>query len=238
MHIRFIFIVGAMFVFLACNSGQKTNESKMTNTALLSEMDSIHVNKEIWCFKDTSNSFFSSAYKLIEDTSENNCLQSCGGNVIRKEDTLILKMDNGGTKRYVNNNSIESDNYTEYRFISRLNEINYYLIKIYYYEGYSYLMLNAKSGKESYLWGVPSISPDKKKIIASCFDLQAGFVFNGIQFYTVTNDSLQLQWSRELSKWGADKIAWVNNDLLVAERLMLDSTYNTKTSFITLSQCN
>lgn len=238
MLIRYIIIAQAIVFFFSCNSEKKTDSDKLLLPVMYSERDSIHVKESVFCFSDTTKSFFESIYKNTLDTSEKNCLQKVKEWVQRYEDTLLVKLNNGTYKKYINNSSIESDNYTTFQFISKLNSIDYYLIKIYYYEGFSYLMLNTKTGHENYLWGLPAVSPDNSKIMAACFDLQAGFVFNGLQYFDITPDSLHLIWSRELSKWGADNIAWANNNLLVAEQINIDSSYNTKTKYITISQCN
>lgn len=220
-----------MLTFTSCTSEQKTKDENNLPDVLTSETDTICVKNGIWSFTDTSKLFFEKYYKSEFDTSEIACIKKSQDLVSRNEDTLFIKIDGNKIKKYINDNSIESDSYTEYHFMSKLPGINYYLVKIYYYEGYSYMMLNAKTGKESYLWGIPSVSPDNKKIMASCFDLQAGFVFNGIQYFDITPDSLQLQWSRELNKWGSDKLAWINNDMLVAERLTMDSVFNIKSTY-------
>lgn len=238
MHIRFILIVATFVSFFSCNSEQKTDTLLPVKTVLKSEMDSIHVPGTIWCFHDTSKTFFESVYKISQDTSEVNCMNKYEKSVTRKEDTLLILLDNKQLKKFVNNSSIESDNYTTFRFLNKLENINYYLLKIEYYEGYSYLMLNAKTGHENYLCGYPSLSPDHTKLIAGSFDLQAGFVFNGLQLYTITPDSLQLQWNRELSKWGTDKIVWINNHQLAAEHMSIDSVFAVNTKYISITTCN
>ena len=90
-------------------------------------------------------------------------------------------------------------------------------------EGYQYLMINSKTGKETFICGPPAVSPNKKYLVASNLDLIAGFVYNGIEMYDIEADSLKLNWRRELTKWGANEIAWINDHTLIAKKQQQDS---------------
>lgn len=236
MLTRYIFFLSLSFTILSCNSGSetKTNDLTTINTTLASELDTFYTAEGLMYVNDTNKTFFESLYRSAFDTSETKCISAFKDLVYRNGDTLLLKL-NGQMKAYMNDSKIESDSYTEYHFISKFEKPNYYLLKVYYYEAFSYLLVNAITGKETYICGEPAISPDLTKIAASCFDLQAGFVYNGIQVFNVGADSLTPLWSRELTKWGADKIAWMNSTDLVAEQLSLDSGYNTITNYITIA---
>lgn len=236
---RFFILTFICLIFAAsCGSDKNGTETPSAPIAQLSELDTFYAGKTLYCIKDTSAEYFNSVFKTKFDTSEANRIQLVKDVVKRAGDTLLLTLENGSKKTFINQSSIESDNFTEYHFISRLQDVNYYLMKVYFYEAFSYLMVNAKSGKETYLCGIPAISPDKSKVIAGCFDLQAGFVFNGLQLFEITSDSLSLTWSRELTKWGADNLAWINNSSFIAEQIQTDSLMNTTTKYITLSECH
>lgn len=233
----FITGLGFILLFVYCTSDKNTTEQSELLKTKVSEQDTFFGGKQLYCITNTTQAVFESVFNTKTDTSEINCIKTCQDCAKRNSDTLSLKLDNGSVKYYINNSSIESDNYTQYHFITKLPEINYYLLKVFYYEAFSYLMINAKTGKETYLCGVPAVSPDKTKLIAGCFDLQAGFVFNGLQLFSVTSDSLNNLWSRELTKWGADNLAWIDNATIVAEQIRIDSAMNTKTTYVTLNEC-
>ena len=231
-----LILIFTFTLFFSFCSDNKNAEHPDIAKPKLSELDTFYGGNTMYCVSDTDINYFNSIYKIKTDTSESNCIKAQNGWVERNGDTLLLKI-NGQMKAYVNDSKIESDSYTEYHFITKLNEINYYLLKVYFYEAFSYLLVNANNGKETYLCGYPAIAPDKSKLIAGCFDLQAGFVFNGLQLFSITPDSLKLNWNRELTKWGTDHIAWVDDNTLVAEQITVDSTMNTKTSYIKFTSC-
>ncbi len=233
MHKNPILIFTFILLFSFCSDKNSAEQNDISKPKV-SELDTFYGGNNLLFVSDTNISCFNNYYKIKVDTSESNCIKTQSALVKRHGDTLLLKLE-GKNKALVNDSKIESDSYTEYHFITKLTDINYYLLKVYFYEAFSYLLVNATNGKESYICGYPAISPDKTKLIAGCFDLQAGFVFNGLQMYAITQDSLQLNWSRELSKWGSDNVAWIDNNTIVAEQIEIDSVMNTKTSYIKLT---
>lgn len=203
---------------------------------LISETDTFYGGGNLLALSDTTESVFTSFYKFKRDTSEKNNIARDSKFVSRIGDTLYLKLDDGSVKKLRSDRNMETDDFSAYDYIEKINPINYYLIFVSYYEGFQYLMINAKTGKETYLCGAPAISPNKKYLAAAGCDLQAGFVFNGIEMYDIESDSLKLNWSRELTKWGADELAWINDHTLIAKKQRLDSTgSNLLSSYIKLS---
>ncbi|HWY35057.1 MAG TPA: hypothetical protein VNX68_10450, partial [Nitrosopumilaceae archaeon] len=67
-------------------------------------------------------------------------------------------------------------------------------------------------------------SPDKNYFISGNADLVAGFVFNGFDLYEIKNKKIHLIGRRELSNWGPEKIAWINNSSLLVQRIISDTT--------------
>lgn len=210
---------------------QETNETKHVVT------DTFYAGSTIYCFKDTSSDAFFSLLSSNIDKPEFEALKHCHDKITRKGDTLSVTLNNGSIKYYINNSSIESDNFTEYHLVHTFSDINYYLLRVNLYEAFTYLMINANNGKETYMCGIPSLNPNKTKLVTGCFDLEAGFVFNGLQMFSITKDSLQQNWSRELTTWGANNVAWINNNHFMAEKIELDSGMNRKTSYITIREC-
>jgi hypothetical protein len=235
LHIPFF-----LFCFVFCACGGKVEEEKketplLPTKILVSENDTFYAGNHLLYITDTSKAAFDGVFKPT-DTSEINNLNINKDFVTRRGDTLLFLLSNGKTKKLISTHYVEGmDSFTEYKYLGRIKSINYHVIFVQLYEAFSYLMINAESGKETTLWGVPSVSPNKKQVAASCFDLQAGFVYNGIQIFNVANDSLTPKWSRELTKWGADNIAWLNDECLVAEKMQLDSSQNAVTSHIKIS---
>lgn len=232
---RFFIITFLLLSFALSCSPNKQSETTKENTVLIA--DTFYAGNSLFCFKDTSSEAFFSLLGANIDKPEFEALKSCNQKVKRGGDTLTITFNNGSTKNFINNNSIESDNFTEYHLVHTFPDINYYLIRVNLYEAFTYLMINANSGKETYMCGIPTLNPNKTKLVSGCFDLEAGFVFNGLQMFTISKDSLQQNWSRELTNWGANNLAWINNNNFVAEKIELDSGMNRKPSYITIREC-
>jgi hypothetical protein len=225
-------------LFISCSTETKeapvvaSSESKK----LISELDTFYGGGNLLVVADTSETVFSSFYNFKRDTSETRSIKKNANSVSRIGDTLFLKLDNGTTKKLKSQTGSEGEDFAAYTYIAKLSDINYYVVFCSGMEWFSYLAINAKNGKETYLCGAPAVSPNKKYLVSSCCDLQAGFVFNGIEMYNIEKDSLKLNWKRELTKWGADDITWMNDHVLIAKKLQVDSaSSNLVSSFIKLS---
>jgi hypothetical protein len=233
-----IFIV-FILIFFSCST--ETREAPVVSFSepktLISETDTFYGGGNLLYIVDTTESVFTSFYKFKRDTSERNCIKKDAGFVSRKGDTLFLKLDNGSIKKIISTNDSETgSDFAVFNYITKLKDINYYVIFCSGMEWFSYLVVNSKTGKETYICGAPAVSPNKKYLAASCCDLQAGFVYNGIEMYNVESDSLKLNWKRELTKWGADELVWMNDHTLIVKKQRLDSTSsNVLSSFIKLS---
>ena len=136
------------------------------------------------------------------------------------DSTLVLKLDNGDTMsfgRYVEEKHWNDVNFIGYIFEHYFDKIDYYLLFIHYYEGNSWMLINRKNGFKKAINGLPYISKDNKKIIAINSDLYAGYSFNGIELYTILEDSLKTEFSKE-TKWGALDVKWINENEFLIKR--------------------
>ncbi|HPQ08150.1 MAG TPA: hypothetical protein PK995_02885 [Bacteroidia bacterium] len=93
------------------------------------------------------------------------------------------------------------------------------------------MMVNKKNGFKCYIIGLPYISNDGKKIISINEDLLSGYSFNGIELYSIFKDSLKLEFSKKLDKWGPFDIKWINEKQILLKRRILDSNANYKYDF-------
>ena len=232
MLLRSLITILVIALFFACNSLAPTNTKEEIEVAksLVSEVDSFYGGKNLLFVSDTTQTAFESYFKLNNDTNEVSNLKRNEGSVSRVGDSLIFKLGKG--EKILVNKGTEADDFENYKFIGKINDINSYLVFASFWESYAFLIVNVKTGTETYLCGFPSVSPNKKYVVAAGFDLQAGFVFNGIQMYDVTPDSLKLNWSRELSKWGANNLTWLDNDNLMLEKMSVNTTMQMQKSYI------
>lgn len=236
MNPRVSFFIVLSIIFLSCGTEVKEEPPAQTPKTLISETDTFYGGGNLLVITDTTESVFNSLYNFKRDTSEKNNIAKDSKFVSRLGDTLYLKLDNGGIKKLVSDRNMETDDFSAYDYIGKINSINYYLVFVSYYEAFQYLMINSKTGKETYMCGAPAVSPNKKYLAAACCDLQAGFVFNGIEMYDVESDSLKSNWKHELTKWGANELVWLDDHNLILKKQQLDSSsQNLVSSFIKLS---
>lgn len=238
MNPRVSIFILITLIFISCSTDVKeeTPVQEVVPKTLISEIDTFYGGGNLLAIDDTTESVFNAFCKFKRDTSETNSIAKDSKSVSRIGDTLFLKLDNGTTKKLRSQTDSEGSDFAAYTYINKLSDINYFVVFCSGMEWFSYLAINAKTGKETYICGAPAVSPNKKYLAASCFDLQAGFVFNGIQMYDIGKDSLIPNWNRELTKWGANEIAWINDHTLVAKKLSIDTaSSNLVSSYIKLS---
>ena len=231
-----VFLIFTFILFSCSTEVKEAPVELVTSKNLVSEIDTFYGGGNLLCINDTTEAVFKQFKKIKFDNSDYKNIERDAAFVKRIGDTLFLKLSIGDLKKLVSNNNAESDSLVHYDYICKLENINYYLIFMYGHEWFSYLAVNSKTGKETYLCGEPAVSPNKKYLAASCCDLQAGFVFNGIEMYDVESDSLKLNWKRELTKWGANELAWIDDHNLIVKKQQLDSaSQNLVSSYIKLS---
>ncbi len=131
---------------------------------------------------------------------------------ITTDSTIILKLANGQllTFPYWDSNKNEGYNFEHY-----FKEIDYYLLRVQWGEGNCWLMVNRKNGFKKYISGLPYIYKDK--ILTINTDLEAGYSFNGVELYTLKNDTLKKEFSRETT-WGPADVNWINDNQFLVKR--------------------
>src|SRR5688572_6752447 len=126
-----------------------------------------------------------------------------------QDSTLVLKLQNGKQLKFPKWDSV---NDLGYNFENFFPDINYYLLRVQFYEGDGWMLVNQKNGASQFVGGRPYFSPDKKQVIAGNLDLEAGYSFNGLQYFIVVGDSLKKEWELEINNWGPEAIKWTSNN--------------------------
>lgn len=128
------------------------------------------------------------------------------------DSTLILILANG---QYLTFPNWDKNKDEGYNFEHYLKDIDYYLLRVQWEEGNCWLMVNRKNGFKKYLNGLPYIYKDQFLTINT--DLEAGYSFNGIDLYTLANDTLKVEFSKETT-WGPTDIKWINENQFLVKR--------------------
>jgi len=212
----------AVTLFNSCTqltSTSKNNDSsKVTLKDTLIAGDYILNVEEICSFQ--TNDFYNNCYALEAED-----LKNIFGNYFTKTDNVLsLKLANGKTVKYVDvkseDDSIQIERGVHYEFKYYFEDIEYYLLDVGLWEGGYGLLVNRKNGLSKEITGLPYISKNHKKIICINEDLESGYTTNGIELYTVLNDSLQTEFRKSIEGWGPADISWINENqiLLKTER--------------------
>lgn len=155
-----------------------------------------------------------------KDREPNNLQQVSG--VTRQGDDLVFVLKNGQQK-ILKSNLTDEENTVDYTFMRSLDTIGYWEVLAFYYESFDYVLINQIDGTETHVWNKSVLSPDHKYILCSSQDLEAGFVPNGFQLWSVENGQLLLRWEKELTEWGAEKLIWTADNYVWAEQTYRDS---------------
>ena len=146
--------------------------------------------------------------------------------VFRKGINLIFKLDNGVTKKIFDVN-VDTDSVIAYCFRDYIKSINSYLLAIQYYEGGNFLIIDKATGKSSVIIGIPIISKNKTRFVASNLDVLSQYNANGYQIYRMDNEKGYIKEYEEYpSDWGPSNVKWVNDNEIEIEKFKLDSSEN------------
>ena len=189
-------------------------------------LDTIQMGNKTFLIYAIDESPFDPEPAIESDSAEIKLLNhNENGHVKRKGKELIITADNGKHVVMTDKTDIDKDgeSYSEYTYTGHLPDIKQYGIRAMYYESMDYLLVNQANGEIIHTCGPPFISPDKKYFICASYDLEAGFLENGLQLYSYLNGKITPEGEISLEKWGPGQIKWLNNNTLIAEYITLDS---------------
>ena len=207
----------------------------------IKEFDSIYINNYNLIFSKTDSIFIPSDNNNI---SENICDSIYNGykcglelekklskkfekNFKRKGKELLLFLDNKDTIKLIDEYDLDfMENILGYTFKNYFEDIAYYLVSMFPYEGQYNLLINKKNGFEKIIIGEPYISPSLKNIVViNCFP---AYSVNGLQLINVEKDSLvsefilspQFSYNFEKSDtsnidWGPVSMKWLANNKMI-----------------------
>jgi len=141
--------------------------------------------------------------------------------VIRSGDQLTFTLKNGQQK-VLKANLQDDENSVDYIFIRSLDAIGHWEVLAFYYESFDYVLISQFDGTETHLWNKAVLSPDNKYLLCGSCDLEAQFVPNGFQLWSVENGHLSLSWSKEIENWGAERLIWTKDNYVWGEQTYRD----------------
>jgi hypothetical protein len=141
--------------------------------------------------------------------------------VNRSGEQLIFTLKNGQQK-ILKANLQDDENSVDYIFTRSLDAIGHWEVLAFYYESFDYILISQLDGTETHLWNKPVLSPDNKYLLCGSCDLEAQFVPNGFQMWSLKNGHLSLSWSKEIENWGAEKLIWTKDNYVWGQQTYRD----------------
>jgi hypothetical protein len=135
------------------------------------------------------------------------------------DSTITLALADGQTlelPRWEHNT--DEGEHTSYAFEHYFPEAGFFLLRAQFSEGNCWLLVHRQSGRKTYISGLPHFSPDGRSLITRNLDLEAGYSFNGLAYYTLLQDSLVLNWELEINNWGPRNMKWLSDSSLLIEK--------------------
>lgn len=129
-----------------------------------------------------------------------------------KGSDYIINLKNDSSIQLIESSSEED--IVSYTYIGKLHGTELLVFFCSYFEFYDYLIVNRENGQQVHIWGSPVLSPEKKHLLASNYDLAAAFTPNGIQLYSVNNEGLTLKFQKEFTTWGPDSPKWIDDNTI------------------------
>ncbi len=117
-------------------------------------------------------------------TKESGAIAATGGRVLRDGPKLIIRTSK--TEVVFSDNLTESESAARYIYIRQYLENSYHLVYASGWEGHSFQLVHAATGKCTRLDGIPILSPNNKHFVATSMDLEAGYNNNSVQICELT----------------------------------------------------
>lgn len=143
-------------------------------------------------------------------------------NVMNEPPHLVFSLENGQDTMFIDDYTEGWSNYVDYSLGFSYQEIHYWLVDLGLYEGGAHFLLSKLDGERTWVFSAPIFSPDGNHFICYAFDIEAGYVINGIQLFKTSGSEVQLVWEKEIFEWGPHKIVWHDNATILIKQTELD----------------
>ncbi|MEW6467801.1 MAG: hypothetical protein AB1458_02700 [Bacteroidota bacterium] len=129
------------------------------------------------------------------------------------DSVYLIRLGSGDTATLVEKriNPLDESDVVQYTYMGRLGGIPFIVFECTYYESYGYMMMNLNTGKTfDMFWGEPRLSPDGEHVFSSQYDMESGFLPNGLQLFRLQGDEIVPLWQKELTQWGPTSARWAD----------------------------
>jgi hypothetical protein len=209
-----IAILCIVFIGFSCSR----NRSVQKNISTSSQASSlIHKNRSK--DSDSENIKVEQIYK----NKERELLIKYPDFLLRNNDsTIAIKLINGDTI-IIRDKNLEDNLTLSHILVDYLEPTFGAVIDAAYYEGEYWLHISRKTGKIDTLFSEPIFNPSQTMLLCASRDIEAGFLANGIQIWSIKEGELKLLYKLE-ETWGPDSVKWISDSLITFYRVKLGST--------------
>jgi hypothetical protein len=228
-------IILLMFIVSSCSDvkrdAEKNEENKITEVTVDKSVpdtesiesaeknfDTLIIKKKVYYLnKITKKDFAKIPTSMVIKTS------TALKNVAFQDSTSIsFSFANGSDTVFTHSYDEGWGNYAVYEVKKDYTEINYWLVYVGLYEGDAMFLLNKQSGKVTWIYSEPILSPNKKYFITHSADLEAGYNSNGIQLFKIAGVDIVELWTKDIDAWEPSEIKWENDSIIAIKQTYLD----------------
>lgn len=135
--------------------------------------------------------------------------------------TLFFKLNNSTQKKLADNDTFDTDvKIYHYRQKVQLKNGSFYLVLSRNWEGSNYVLIDAQTGIETIVNGIPRISLDSTHILTTSYNIGSYFNDPALQVWTYENNKLKLVYKdfflgkKYAIAWRA---SWLDNETILGE---------------------
>ncbi len=133
--------------------------------------------------------------------------------VSKEGDMLKLRLLSGNYKILQDDTSSDAD-YKVHEYYFYYPKMSSFVVKVNKSNGYHYLLINDKSGRERSIWGFPKVAPDGQHMVVTNADLPAKRTKNGIQILGFTDKGLRVIWEQEMEDFQPFTAKWFDSETI------------------------
>mgnify|MGYP000070300524 CR=1 FL=1 len=132
--------------------------------------------------------------------------------MVNKEEGMLKLRLLSGNYKILNDNTSSEGEYKVYDYFYYYPKMSSYVVRVKKMDGYQFILINDKSGRERTIWGFPKIAPSGQHMIVTNADEPGGKTKNGIQVLGFTDSGLKVIWEEEMEAYRPYTAKWFDSE--------------------------
>jgi hypothetical protein len=138
---------------------------------------------------------------------------------LRTRAGLRLRLLDGRTRTLADAGTPDDVDSVRFSFRDYLKNIGYFLVHRQGYETTDYVLVHARSGREFAIEELPSVSPDRARLVTALAGLSGLSAGNGVQIWRLEPDGLRLEFELHPKDWEPADPQWEDAQTIRLRRL-------------------